>query len=48
VANETIDLRVVAGTALIIGGVALLNVRRQLRWLARTRQTTEVEAEPSS
>jgi drug/metabolite transporter (DMT)-like permease len=43
VANETIDLRVVAGTALIIGGVALLNLRFGRRWLARPRARIEVE-----
>jgi drug/metabolite transporter (DMT)-like permease len=44
VANETIDLRVVAGTALVIGGVALLNMRLRRRWPARRGAPVEVEA----
>jgi drug/metabolite transporter (DMT)-like permease len=46
VANETIDLRVVVGTALVIGGVALLNMRLRRRWPAP--RTTTVQAEPIS
>ena len=44
VANETIDLRVVAGTALVVGGVALLNVRLVRPWRARRGSPVEVEA----
>jgi len=33
VANEVVDLRVVAGSALIVAGVALLNTRLARRWL---------------
>lgn len=32
VANETVDVRVVAGAALVVGGVALLNVRPRRSW----------------
>jgi drug/metabolite transporter (DMT)-like permease len=34
VANETVDLRIVAGTALVIGGVALVNARVSRQGLA--------------
>jgi drug/metabolite transporter (DMT)-like permease len=44
VANETVDLRVVAGTALVLGGVALLNLRAG--WFVRRRG--RIEAEPAS
>ena len=39
VAGETIDLRIIAGTGLIIGGVTLVNVRSR-RGVARTADTT--------
>jgi drug/metabolite transporter (DMT)-like permease len=44
VANEAVDLRVVAGTALVISGVGLLNTDLRRRW--PTRRTTAVGAEP--
>jgi drug/metabolite transporter (DMT)-like permease len=47
VANETIDLRVLAGTALILGGVALLNRRLGHRSAARPAPTT-IQGEPAT
>jgi drug/metabolite transporter (DMT)-like permease len=44
VADETIDLRVVAGTALIVGGVALLNTRLPRRQRLGPPARIEVEA----
>jgi drug/metabolite transporter (DMT)-like permease len=48
VANETVDLRVGAGAVLVIGGVALLNVRLGRSWLPwrdpRARAGAAVEA----
>jgi drug/metabolite transporter (DMT)-like permease len=38
VANETIDARVLAGSALVVGGVALLNLGASRGWLSRGRR----------
>jgi drug/metabolite transporter (DMT)-like permease len=46
VANETIDLRVIAGTGLVVAGVALLNTR--LRRRSPARRTPRVQVEPAS
>ena len=45
-ANETVDLRVIGGTALIIGGVALVNARS--RRLSLAKAATKVGAEAAS
>jgi hypothetical protein len=44
VANETVDLRVIAGTALIVGGVALVNTRVLRRSLVRGPSRVPAEA----
>jgi drug/metabolite transporter (DMT)-like permease len=45
-ANETVDLRVVAGTILIIGGVVLVNGRIRRRWLSGRSRGGGAEATP--
>ena len=47
VAGETLDLRTIAGTALIIGGVILVNARSRRRVGHATKPAAKVRAEPA-
>lgn len=47
VVGETIDLRIIAGTALIIGGVTLVNARSRRRVGHATERTVAVRGEPA-
>ncbi len=47
VVGETVDLRIIAGTALIIGGVTLVNARTRRRVGHATESAATVRAEPA-